>query len=106
VIVAVTGMGVLTFSLIAPALPDLADALEVSRGRIGLIQTDAVYFSYKKQGPCFLVRIVRLIDYPSEFSQSLGEKPPVQQCFRLHDGLGMMAANRGRFSLNGRPGQT
>ena len=38
-IVAVTGMGVLTFSLIAPALPDLADALEVSRGRIGLIQS-------------------------------------------------------------------
>jgi MFS family permease len=32
-------MGVLTFSLIAPALPDLADALGVSRSQIGLIQS-------------------------------------------------------------------
>ena len=37
--VAVTGMGVLTFSLIAPALPDLADALGVSRSQIGLVQS-------------------------------------------------------------------
>jgi ACDE family multidrug resistance protein len=39
VVVAVTGMGVLTFSLIAPALPDLADALDVSRATIGLVQS-------------------------------------------------------------------
>jgi MFS family permease len=31
-------MGVLTFSLITPTLPDLADALGVSRGTIGLVQ--------------------------------------------------------------------
>jgi len=31
-------MGVLTFSLIAPVLPDLADDLEVPRSSIGLIQ--------------------------------------------------------------------
>lgn len=31
-------MGVLTFSLIAPVLPDLADAFEVPRSSIGLIQ--------------------------------------------------------------------
>ncbi len=37
-IVAITGMGVLTFSVITPALPDLADELGVSRGAIGMIQ--------------------------------------------------------------------
>ena len=37
-VVALTGMGVLTFALIAPALPDLADELGVSRGSIGLLQ--------------------------------------------------------------------
>jgi len=37
-ILGVTGMGVLTFNLIAPALPDLADAMGVSRAAIGLIQ--------------------------------------------------------------------
>jgi MFS family permease len=34
----VTGMGVLAFAIIAPALPDLADELGVSRGAIGLVQ--------------------------------------------------------------------
>ena len=38
IVIAVTGMGVLTFSLIAPVLPDLADALGVPRSSIGLIQ--------------------------------------------------------------------
>ena len=38
VIVAISGMGVLTFSLITPALPDLATDLGVSRGSIGLVQ--------------------------------------------------------------------
>ncbi len=33
-----TATGVLTFALITPALPDLADALGVSRGSIGLVQ--------------------------------------------------------------------
>jgi len=37
-IVTVTGMGVLAFAVIAPALPDLADELGVSRGSIGLVQ--------------------------------------------------------------------
>lgn len=37
-ILGITGMGVLTFNLIAPALPDLADALGVSRAAIGLVQ--------------------------------------------------------------------
>jgi len=37
-IVTVTGMGVLAFAIIAPALPDLADELGVSRGSIGLVQ--------------------------------------------------------------------
>jgi MFS family permease len=37
-IVTVTGMGVLAFAVIAPVLPDLADELGVSRGRIGLVQ--------------------------------------------------------------------
>jgi MFS family permease len=37
-IVAISGLGVLTFSLIAPTLPDLADALGVSRGVIGVVQ--------------------------------------------------------------------
>ena len=37
-IIGITGFGVLTFSLITPALPDLADALGVSRGVIGLVQ--------------------------------------------------------------------
>jgi MFS family permease len=37
-IVTITGMGVLAFAVIAPALPDLADELGVSRGAIGLIQ--------------------------------------------------------------------
>jgi MFS family permease len=37
-IVAIAGMGVLTFTLIAPALPDLADELGVSRSTIGWIQ--------------------------------------------------------------------
>jgi MFS family permease len=37
-IVTITGMGVLAFAIIAPALPDLADELGVSRGAIGLIQ--------------------------------------------------------------------
>ena len=37
-VVAISGMGVLTFSLILPALPDLADELGVSRGAIGLVQ--------------------------------------------------------------------
>jgi MFS family permease len=34
----ITGMGVLAFAIIAPALPDLADDLGVSRGSIGLVQ--------------------------------------------------------------------
>jgi MFS family permease len=37
-IVAISGMGVLTFSLISPTLPDLADTLGVSRGLIGFVQ--------------------------------------------------------------------
>lgn len=37
-ILAISGAGVLTFSLISPALPDLADDLGVSRGVIGLVQ--------------------------------------------------------------------
>jgi MFS transporter, ACDE family, multidrug resistance protein len=37
-IVTITGMGVLGFAIIAPALPDLADELGVSRGAIGLVQ--------------------------------------------------------------------
>lgn len=37
-IVTVTGMGVLAFAIIAPALPDLADELGVARGSIGLVQ--------------------------------------------------------------------
>jgi MFS family permease len=37
-ILGITGMGVLTFNLIAPTLPDLADALGVSRAAIGLVQ--------------------------------------------------------------------
>jgi MFS family permease len=37
-IMSITGMGVLAFSVIAPALPELADALGVSRGAIGLVQ--------------------------------------------------------------------
>ena len=37
-IVTITGMGVLAFAIIAPALPDLADELGVSRGSIGLVQ--------------------------------------------------------------------
>ncbi len=38
IVVAVTGLGVLTFAVITPALPDLADELGVSRGAIGLVQ--------------------------------------------------------------------
>jgi len=37
-ILTITGMGVLAFSAIIPALPDLADELGVSRGSIGLVQ--------------------------------------------------------------------
>ena len=37
-IMGVAGFGVLTFTLIAPALPDLADALGVSRSTIGWVQ--------------------------------------------------------------------
>ncbi len=37
-IVTVTGMGVLAFAIITPALPDLAVELGVSRGAIGLVQ--------------------------------------------------------------------
>ena len=37
-ILTITGMGVLAFSVIVPALPDLAAELEVSRGAIGLVQ--------------------------------------------------------------------
>ncbi len=37
-IMLITGMGVLAFSVIAPALPDLADEMGVSRGAIGLVQ--------------------------------------------------------------------
>ncbi|MCB2223514.1 MAG: MFS transporter [Actinobacteria bacterium] len=36
-ILTITGMGVLAFSVIVPALPDLADELGVSRGSIGLV---------------------------------------------------------------------
>ncbi len=38
VVVAITGLGVLTFAVITPALPDLADELGVSRGAIGFVQ--------------------------------------------------------------------
>ncbi len=38
IVVTVTGLGVLTFSVITPALPDLATELGVSRGAIGLVQ--------------------------------------------------------------------
>jgi MFS transporter, ACDE family, multidrug resistance protein len=37
-IATITGLGVLAFAIIAPALPDLAEELGVSRGAIGLIQ--------------------------------------------------------------------
>jgi len=37
-ILTITGMGVLAFSIIVPALPDLAEELGVSRGSIGLVQ--------------------------------------------------------------------
>ncbi|HSG79592.1 MAG TPA: hypothetical protein VLD62_08435, partial [Acidimicrobiia bacterium] len=37
-VIGITGFGVLAFSLITPALPDLADALGVSRGVIGMVQ--------------------------------------------------------------------
>jgi MFS family permease len=37
-VVAITGVSVLGFTLIAPALPDLADRLEVSAGMIGWVQ--------------------------------------------------------------------
>jgi MFS family permease len=37
-ILAISGAGVLTFSLISPALPDLAEELDVSRGVIGMVQ--------------------------------------------------------------------
>lgn len=37
-IITVTSLGVLAFAIIAPALPDLADELGVSRGAIGLVQ--------------------------------------------------------------------
>jgi MFS family permease len=37
-ILSITAMGVLAFSVIAPALPDLADELGRSRGQIGLVQ--------------------------------------------------------------------
>jgi MFS family permease len=37
-VMAIAGLGVLTFTLIAPALPDLADELGVSRATIGWIQ--------------------------------------------------------------------
>lgn len=38
VVVAISGLGVLTFSLIAPTLPDLAAELGVSRAVIGMVQ--------------------------------------------------------------------
>lgn len=38
VIVVVSGLGVMSFSIVAPALPDLATSLGVSRGSIGLVQ--------------------------------------------------------------------
>ena len=37
-ILAISGAGVLNFSLISPALPDLAEELDVSRGVIGMVQ--------------------------------------------------------------------
>jgi MFS family permease len=37
-VMAIAGLGVLTFTLIAPALPDLADELGVSRATIGWVQ--------------------------------------------------------------------
>jgi ACDE family multidrug resistance protein len=37
-VLAVTSMGVLAFSILAPALPDLAEELGVSRGSIGIVQ--------------------------------------------------------------------
>lgn len=37
-ILAISGAGVLTFSLISPTLPDLAEELGVSRGLIGMVQ--------------------------------------------------------------------
>ena len=37
-ILTITGMGVLAFSAIVPALPDLAEELGVSRGAVGLVQ--------------------------------------------------------------------
>ena len=37
-ILAISGAGVLTFSLISPTLPDLAAELGVSRGVIGMVQ--------------------------------------------------------------------
>jgi MFS family permease len=37
-ILAITGMGVLTFQIVSPALPDLADSLGVSRSVIGMVQ--------------------------------------------------------------------
>ncbi len=38
IVVVITGLGVLTFAVITPALPDLATELGVSRGAIGLVQ--------------------------------------------------------------------
>ncbi len=38
VVVAITGLGVLTFAVITPALPDLATELGVSRAAIGFVQ--------------------------------------------------------------------
>ncbi len=38
IVVAITGLGVLTFAVITPALPDLATELDVSRAAIGLVQ--------------------------------------------------------------------
>ena len=38
VVIATTAMSILSFSLIYPALPDLADEMGVSRGAIGLVQ--------------------------------------------------------------------
>ncbi|NNC74738.1 MAG: MFS transporter [Acidimicrobiia bacterium] len=38
VIVIISGLGVMSFSIVAPALPDLAADLGVSRGAIGLVQ--------------------------------------------------------------------
>jgi MFS transporter, ACDE family, multidrug resistance protein len=37
-IATITGLGVLAFSIISPALPDLAEEMGVSRGAIGLVQ--------------------------------------------------------------------